>query len=169
MSYTEAQQKTVNRWVAALRSGTYQQGQRVLRNDHNGYCCLGVLCDLVKGELGLKWGEPQSNAPDLIVERRPGVYPIQSVTEGKDNLNAAVLPEIVMRELGFKTKMGQFKFSDELFERFPKLKERWAVTGVYNASLAALNDNGWTFGEIADLLESGLADVFNYDSTDREW
>lgn len=165
MPYTEVQQKTINRWVAALRSGNYQQGQRVLRDENNGYCCLGVLCDLVKDEVGLKWGEPQSRAPDLVVERKPGVYPIKSVMEGDTCLNAAVLPDIVMRELGFKTKMGQFKFSDELFERFPKLKDRWVLTGVYNASLAALNDNGWTFEEIADLLESGLADVFNYDST----
>lgn len=40
-------------WVAALRSGEYQQGKHVLHNvDENTYCCLGVLCDLaVKAEV----------------------------------------------------------------------------------------------------------------------
>ncbi|HEV8263241.1 MAG TPA: hypothetical protein VGQ19_21085 [Burkholderiales bacterium] len=34
------------KWIEALRSGRYQQTQKALRND-DGYCCLGVLCDLV--------------------------------------------------------------------------------------------------------------------------
>jgi hypothetical protein len=32
-------------WIAALRSGKYQQTTGRLR-DSNGFCCLGVLCDL---------------------------------------------------------------------------------------------------------------------------
>lgn len=32
-------------WVAALRSGEYQQGRGVLRKDDK-FCCLGVLCDI---------------------------------------------------------------------------------------------------------------------------
>lgn len=36
-------------WVAALRSGEYQQGKgRLHIVDTNSYCCLGVLCDLAK-------------------------------------------------------------------------------------------------------------------------
>lgn len=34
------------RWVAALRSGEYEQGRHQLRTDHGGLCCLGVLCEL---------------------------------------------------------------------------------------------------------------------------
>lgn len=37
------------KWVAALRSGEYQQSQRALKTE-NGYCCLGVLCDVVRKE-----------------------------------------------------------------------------------------------------------------------
>jgi hypothetical protein len=33
-------------WVAALRSGAYQQGHGCLYTTRNKYCCLGVLCDL---------------------------------------------------------------------------------------------------------------------------
>lgn len=36
-----------DQWVAALRSGEYEQSQRgYLRDGENRYCCLGVLCDL---------------------------------------------------------------------------------------------------------------------------
>jgi hypothetical protein len=39
------------KWVAALRSGKYSQGQFALRNN-NGFCCLGVLCDIHRKETG---------------------------------------------------------------------------------------------------------------------
>jgi hypothetical protein len=42
------------KWVAALRSGEYVQGQRYL-NGPDGFCCLGVLCDLYGKETGEKW------------------------------------------------------------------------------------------------------------------
>lgn len=34
------------KWVAALRSGEYRQGQGVLKTSKGEYCCLGVLCDI---------------------------------------------------------------------------------------------------------------------------
>ena len=34
------------RWVKALRSGEYQQGNGQLRSE-DCFCCLGVLCDLI--------------------------------------------------------------------------------------------------------------------------
>jgi hypothetical protein len=41
----DAELKT--KWLAALRSGEYSQTQQVLhRKDPNGYCCLGVLCEI---------------------------------------------------------------------------------------------------------------------------
>ena len=35
------------KWVAALRSGKYEQGQNNLRSVDNKFCCLGVLCDII--------------------------------------------------------------------------------------------------------------------------
>jgi hypothetical protein len=32
-------------WIEALRSGKYQQAKSFLKTD-DGYCCLGVLCDI---------------------------------------------------------------------------------------------------------------------------
>lgn len=44
-------------WVAALRSGEYEQARGRLR-DGDTFCCLGVLCDLHhKAGLGYWYGE----------------------------------------------------------------------------------------------------------------
>jgi hypothetical protein len=44
------------KWVAALRSGKYRQGdQHVLNDGKGGFCCLGVLCDLYAKEAEVGW------------------------------------------------------------------------------------------------------------------
>lgn len=35
-----------DKWVAALRSGKYVQTRDRLKDYDNGFCCLGVLCDI---------------------------------------------------------------------------------------------------------------------------
>lgn len=42
------------RWVEALRSGQYKQGKGCLNNG-KAYCCLGVLCEILRDEVGLEW------------------------------------------------------------------------------------------------------------------
>jgi hypothetical protein len=42
------------RWLAALRSGLYPQTRVTLR-DVDGYCCLGVLCNLHAHATGESW------------------------------------------------------------------------------------------------------------------
>lgn len=37
----------MKKWVSALRSGKYEQGQEYL-NSQNKFCCLGVLCEVAK-------------------------------------------------------------------------------------------------------------------------
>jgi hypothetical protein len=41
-------------WIDALRSGKYKQTQGTLKNDE-GFCCLGVLCDLARLDGGPHW------------------------------------------------------------------------------------------------------------------
>jgi hypothetical protein len=53
----------MKRWIAALRSGEYKQGKGQLIKDGR-YCCLGVLCDVVKDEMGLKIDEPNVYLPN---------------------------------------------------------------------------------------------------------
>ncbi|QGT54329.1 hypothetical protein b3_0085 [Synechococcus phage B3] len=47
-------QEIKEKWVAALRSGEYQQTTGNLR-DEKGFCCLGVLTDLYLKENGVEW------------------------------------------------------------------------------------------------------------------
>ena len=48
------------KWVEALRSGKYQQGKFSLRSHDDRYCCLGVLCDVLKEQIGLEWRQKSS-------------------------------------------------------------------------------------------------------------
>lgn len=41
-------------WVDALRSGEYEQTTGTLKDD-NGFCCLGVLCDIYLKEHNKEW------------------------------------------------------------------------------------------------------------------
>lgn len=45
------------KWIAALRSGDYEQAKGSLRdfNNPNAFCCLGVLCDVVKNGIDGRW------------------------------------------------------------------------------------------------------------------
>lgn len=47
-------QKIKKKWIEALRSGKYKQGKTLLRSA-NKFCCLGVLCDIIKNEIGINW------------------------------------------------------------------------------------------------------------------
>lgn len=62
------------RWLAALRSGEYQQGQDALRLNGK-FCCLGVLCDLAakdgvgKWDLSLHFNDGDSVADDVPTDK----------------------------------------------------------------------------------------------------
>jgi len=43
--------ENAKKWVEALRSGEYEQTTENLQ-DHRGYCCLGVACDLYEKSTG---------------------------------------------------------------------------------------------------------------------
>jgi len=58
-------QEIKKRWVAALRSGEYRQGKIQLKKE-NKFCCLGVLCDIVKDELNLSWVTHPNMSPPTI-------------------------------------------------------------------------------------------------------
>ena len=71
------------KWVEALRSGEYRQTSGVLR-DRDGFCCLGVLCDLSKTGEWVKDG---------------GDWRYQGYTD--------VLPKPVQQLVGLRTNFGR--------------------------------------------------------------
>lgn len=106
-------------WVAALRSGLYQQGKKYL-NSHNKYCCLGVLCEIVPG-----------------VAKKQDEYCPALYRYGEKECSDS-LPNELKEQLNFKNAYGLFEGVEEF---------------RYSTALAAANDRGATFDEIADFIE----------------
>ena len=46
------------KWLEALRSGDYDQGQGGLKSGDNKFCCLGILCDIFLKEHNENWQKP---------------------------------------------------------------------------------------------------------------
>lgn len=114
----------MEKWVAALRSGKYQQGRNMLRPNDNQFCCLGVLCDI--SGLG-KWEDERGDD-------------ITFYTVGEDT-SETVLPATVRRWAGMRHYEGEFTEKDQL--GVPVIQK-----------LSGLNDSGrWSFEDIADIIE----------------
>lgn len=122
-------------WVAALRSGKYTQGKGTLRlqNKETGeckHCCLGVLCDLYNSKL---WKGPAQYSNTL-----EGDY-IQYGTQDDIQTNYPPIEVYSWAVIG-GTNLGYMRVT---------------INGEH-LSLAAHNDEGRTFAEIADAIEAQL-------------
>ena len=126
-------------WIEALKSGRWKQTKGHLAGAGEGFCCLGVACELFRRQTSrgrweidkLERAKDGSFRPDLrfVVERLPG----------DEDSSAEVLPFAVKEWLGLATASGEI---------------------TANSSLAGLNDAGRSFGEIAALIESEPAGLF---------
>jgi len=114
----------MEKWVKALRSGKFEQTQHVL-HDNNGYCCLGVLCELAPNT-----EFSQKTAGDT------GGFLIEGteVEEEVEETYSSVLPPSVMNWAGMFSCTG-------------------GPQGWQKESLASMNDKGKSFTEIADIIE----------------
>lgn len=114
----------LNDWLAALRSGKYNQTTHRL-HDSTGFCCLGVKRDLE----GCSWtfdGDIRFIDSDLLETHYYG---------GNCGLNSR----------------GQFPCY--AFLSFEKLDGDDIPYHHQTSHLAELNDEGFTFAEIADIIE----------------
>ena len=127
--------ENARRWVKALRSRDFQQGVGKLF-DGERYCCLGVACELFWKEtpLDCRW-EPFS----LNIDDKTVGYTFHG--------EVSVLPEKVREWLGLN-------FVDGQFDNLPD--------GCYEdgMTLIRLNDEAWTFKQIADFMESEPVGLF---------
>jgi hypothetical protein len=127
-----------DQWVAALRSGEYEQGRSYLRSkDPNGgndkFCCLGVLCDLA-----VKAG---------VTEAKDNGYG-NVVYGSEDDPNTAYPPHEVVEWADLPSVNPHVPFQHKAWSENEK-----------RAPLTALNDNtelGLGFAGIADLIEEHL-------------
>lgn len=71
------------KWVEKLRSGEYKQTTQFLKTS-NGYCCLGVLCDI----LGSKW-----EIGDFVYHENPETVYINE--DGHDSFPSKEICEMI--------------------------------------------------------------------------
>lgn len=123
------------KWVEALRSGEYKQGKHKLAGDDlTEFCCLGVLCDIVKEDMGLDWELeriiPNNEASD-VHNHFDGHYDLPS-------------PEVA----GFCGLSGSN----------PTVRVYRSDLDMHmDMDLSELNDSGqYTFEQIADIIEEQL-------------
>ena len=125
------------RWVAALRSGEFKQTRGMLhwsQSDRDeGYCCLGVACELFYRE------RPE----DLKRTIDRGVIFYDGC---KYSLPDLVIRSLGMVSLGLNGSSG--KPSDKSLMSIPGGEE-----DIEGWSLSEINDKGATFEQIADLIE----------------
>lgn len=120
------------RWLKALRSGNYIQGQGCLRKneDPNKFCCLGVLADIM--EL-----ETEDNAA-----RYSYLFPLN----GDQRRNAYMIPvpymEKLMEETNEPVRLPHGDITD--------------VQELINHLAAHMNDTGESFETIAQFIEEHL-------------
>ena len=126
--------KVKEAWVNALRSGKYEQGSERLRGV-DGFCCLGVLCDIYAQEHNTEW-EFRGNKETNLQPMDYWYY------EGESEF----LPESVMDWAELKTDNPQLRVDVEDGE------DNWN----YKEGVSNLNDSGYTFTTIANLIEAQL-------------
>ena len=129
MNYTQEQTKANRKkWIEALRSDEYEKTEgKLIDGTRTKYCCLGVACDI--SGLG-KWHETE--------DARQQVYTINHVD------HSSALPQEVQEWLGLTTKYGGY---------YIKATTPHTVVG---RSLAMDNDDGKSFLEIANIIESEI-------------
>jgi hypothetical protein len=86
-------EKTVAEWKAALRSGEYKQGRRMLQPTENSYCCLGVLAKIQGVDKNIRLSD-YGSLTGLVTAGRSDSVPICRVVESRliamnDNENAS--------------------------------------------------------------------------------
>ena len=121
--------EVAEKWVAALRSGGYDQCTGLLEHFYSdgtsGFCCLGVLCRVVGAHR------------EVSLNRDVWYSAISSDGWHADSSSTALTDEI-RESVGMKTFEGDLYYSE---------------IDDGTISLAVLNDAGFTFDQIADIIE----------------
>lgn len=141
---TEEQLERIRDFVAALRSGKYAQTQNRLARDVNGsksYCCEGVAFERYGEALGyeLTWDDGSVAEGSSLMLARDPEYFVGSASNA---------PARFWDAMGLSTSTDTDEFSFVLPEG------QWTLDDEDDyVQYATLNDDGFTFNQIADLIE----------------
>ena len=123
--------KIMEKWVKALRSGEYKQGEGNLCDSKNNFCCLGVLTELFIQE---KHKKTKNGKIKYGWEEKNGFL----IFEGE----TLFLAKQVMKWSGMNTNSGTIKTNSLAYK-----------------SLANLNDKKFSFKELADIIERNYLEL----------
>ncbi len=143
-------------WVAALRSGEFPQGAQELKTAEGEFCCLGVACELAlrEGVLDFEY-LPDPNSVDDESKRFYGNLDEADI-DSTPLMSWSDLPLSAQNWLGLPYADPAVLVTDT----HPKFSDLvgWTREGDANVPLkvSILNDSGFTFDEIADLIEEQL-------------
>jgi hypothetical protein len=132
------------KWLAALRSGEYRQGKHALNTGgpEGQFCCLGVLCEvaLQEGLEGLERTQPFASEGD------------DDAAELHYNGESGRLPYRVQvwADLTDPNPSTSRTYAEVLPEQYSNPNSMY---GKVKITLAELNDSGYTFQQIADVIE----------------
>jgi hypothetical protein len=119
-------------WVEELRSGKYKQGKERLKiEEENGevyHCCLGVLCEIYQANAENKM------SLTTITMKNGTIYHMFADS-------SSYLPKLVCDWAGLKNDLSPLVFNEKSNDR---------------EALAHLNDWGYSFQEIAAMIEKSL-------------
>lgn len=141
------------KWLTALRSGSFQQGKSALRmmldGEQIGYCCLGVLSDIfIVDKLAL---DPTC---DVGWKRREynGTFGLHTHPHNNDG---GGLPTVEVNDWANRGADGWLVYVDKTDAK--KYFEGDSPEYMPNSvTLYDLNDRGIPFTEIADIIEKYL-------------
>jgi hypothetical protein len=159
-------------WVAALRSGEYEQGKNHLAvrqaDGTFAFCCLGVACEVaiknglplaVREDVGMRrLYEGLSSHPPYVASRwlAPAdetVWPLEDLEVTVPALVMRTLPAIMETVRSLPEVMGRGSAAvDEALRSHGEAPGRES----YSVTLAWLNDAGASLALIAELIESQL-------------
>lgn len=127
-------------WIAALRSGEYNQTRSALKNNE-GFCCLGVLCDVIDNT---RWADDnQTNGYNF------------ELGDTRFSFNTAVIPSEAAKPLALNKML--VTIDDNIIDPDQiDLEVDSHDTTRLDDYLITLNDNGKSFSEIADIIEKHL-------------
>ena len=140
MLKTKMNPEVKQKWIDALRSGKYEQGSGKLRGA-NGYCCLGVLCDLYAQEHDTQWEFRGYGEHGDETNPQPMDY---WYFEDRSEY----LPESVMDWAGLKTPNPNVRIDVEVNVD----EDNW----YYQDEFANVNDSGYSFNQIAEVIQQQL-------------
>jgi hypothetical protein len=129
------------KWVKALRSGKYKQGECYLKQfNDNGqakHCCLGVLCELYNDSM-------RKNHKKTLSTKIRSKHSTDCVTF---NNKEGELPKVVMKWADIKDPIGRYIIETKN-SPLGKIEEI--------GSLADKNDIGITFKTISNFIEKNV-------------